>query len=80
MHVSRRVDEQFSGSNEIPRHTFALVARLLPANERHAVRVLYTFCCVVDDLADELPPEVAVPALDHWLDWLDALASGGAFP
>ena len=61
-------------------HTFAFAARLLPAHERHAVAVLYTFCRVVDDLADELPPKDAVPALDRWLAWLDALGSGGAFP
>lgn len=61
-------------------HTFAFAARFLPAQERHAVAVLYTFCRVVDDLADELPAEVAVPALDHWLQWLDALGRREVFP
>lgn len=60
--------------------TFAFASRFLPPHERHAVAVLYTFCRVVDDIADELPPEVAVPALDRWLTWIDALGSGAALP
>ena len=61
-------------------HTFAFASRFLPTDERHAVAVLYTFCRVVDDIADELPPDVAIPALDRWLEWMDALGSGVPLP
>jgi phytoene synthase len=61
-------------------HTFAFASRFLPIDERHAVAVLYTFCRVVDDIADELPPDVAIPALDRWLEWIDALGSGESLP
>lgn len=59
-------------------HTFAFASRFLPTAERHAITVLYVFCRVVDDIADELPPDAAVPMLDRWLEWVDALGSGDA--
>ena len=61
-------------------HTFAFAARFLPTDARYAVAVLYTFCRVVDDIADDLPPAVAVPALDRWLEWIDALDRGDPLP
>lgn len=57
-------------------HTFAFASRFLPPVVREGVAVLYTFCRVVDDLADELPPEIGVPALDAWCDWLRAVDQG----
>ena len=55
--------------------TFHQAARLLPANVRQQVVLLYAFCRAVDDIADEpnLPREERARALQHLLD---ALHSG----
>ncbi len=56
--------------------TFRFAARFLPASRRQQVTALYAFCRAVDDLADELPPEVGVPALDEWVVWLERAQAG----
>jgi phytoene synthase len=56
--------------------TFRFAARFLPASRRQQVTALYAFCRAVDDLADELPPEVGVPALDEWVAWLELARAG----
>jgi phytoene synthase len=61
--------------------SFALAARFLPAEQRGAVVVLYAFCRVVDDLADEPPPGVApgeaCARLHAWRRWLAGGLGGG---
>ena len=56
--------------------TFGFAARFLPAARRRDATSLYAFCRVIDDLADELPPEEGIPALDAWLRWLALVESG----
>src|SRR5690349_13146219 len=48
--------------------TFNLATRLLPPPKRRAVRELYAFCRVADDIVDcsEDPPEVKEAALAAW--------------
>jgi 15-cis-phytoene synthase len=50
--------------------TFGFAGRFLPRSRRRAATALYAFCRAIDDLADELPPEVGVPALQGWEAWL----------
>lgn len=62
--------------------TFGFAARFLPRERRHAATVLYAFCRVVDDLADDVAPEIGLPALhawETWIEWLDHRAAGRAF-
>ena len=61
--------------------TFYLASRLLPSDKRRAVRALYAFCRVSDDLVDR---QVDNPrqALDAWRaqtseQWADQWAAGG---
>ena len=60
--------------------TFGFAARFLPPARRQAATALYAFCRVIDDLADELPPEEAVPALNEWVIWLRGAAAGQTPP
>jgi 15-cis-phytoene synthase len=45
--------------------TFYLASGLLPAGKRQAMRSLYAFCRVTDDLVDG-DPQASRAALDHW--------------
>jgi phytoene synthase len=56
--------------------TFAFAARFLPERRREGVVALYAFCRVMDDLADEYPVDVGVPALASWELWLRGLERG----
>jgi phytoene synthase len=60
--------------------TFGFAARLLPRPQAEAVTVLYAFCRLMDDLADEHPPRVGVPALDAWGCWLRVVEAGAPPP
>jgi phytoene synthase len=60
--------------------TFGFAARFLPRPQAEAVTVLYAFCRFMDDLADDLPPRVGVPALDGWAAWLGAAGAGAPLP
>lgn len=54
--------------------TFSLAARLLPAEQRAVVTVLYAFCRQIDDLADEpslgLDVSERLDRLARWRSWL----------
>ena len=52
-------------------HTsFDYAFRILPAEKRHAIHALYSFCRVVDDCADEVGGQGAA-GLDRWLEELE---------
>ncbi|HEX8959064.1 MAG TPA: phytoene/squalene synthase family protein, partial [Solirubrobacterales bacterium] len=60
--------------------TFAFAARFLPPEQRDATTVLYAFCRVIDDLADEpddLTPAAVRERLAAWRSWV---ATRGAAP
>jgi phytoene synthase len=56
--------------------TFAFAARFLPVEQREATVVLYAFCRLMDDLADEPQPDLTraeiVEQFAAWRDWLTA--------
>jgi phytoene synthase len=62
-----------SGSN------FYLAMRILPKPQREAMYEIYSFCRLVDDIADEEGPRPErLAALEQWRRDLDALYAGGA--
>jgi len=78
--VREHVPEQrFARTFASRARTFGFAARFLPVARRRDATALYAFCRVIDDLADELPPEQGVPRLDAWLRWL-ALTEAGQRP
>jgi phytoene synthase len=66
----------FARTFAVHARTFSFAARFLPRERRDAATVLYAFCRAVDDLADEVPAAIAVPALGGWARWLRRLEAG----
>lgn len=62
--------------------TFSLAVRFLPPAQRNVVTVLYAFCRLIDDLADEpslrLEPADRLAELAAWRSWLQT--GGGTKP
>lgn len=62
------LDEAYFQCEAITRHysrTFFLATRFLPREKRRAIRALYAFCRVTDNLVDE-PQSGPVDALERW--------------
>lgn len=63
------LDAAYAACTEITRfhsRTFYLASSLLPEAKRKAVRALYAFCRISDDLVDEAPDGHALAALEQW--------------
>jgi len=61
--------------------SFYAAMRILPASQREAMFLIYSFCREVDDIADsDGPREARLAALQQWRDDIDALYRGDAPP
>jgi phytoene synthase len=64
-----RIDEAYEYCNEITRtnsKTFHLASGLLPIEKRRAVRSLYAFCRVTDDIVDRVGNNNVIAELTKW--------------
>ncbi len=67
-----RAYDHCEGLTAIHSRSFHMASRLLPADKQRAVRALYAFCRVTDDLVDEVPidgrrdVDAVRTALDDW--------------
>ena len=65
---TRQVQQAYAHCSDLTAHhsrSFYIASSLLPADKRRAVRALYAFCRVTDDIVDD-NPETAVPELAKW--------------
>lgn len=63
------LDRAFQHCEQITKdhsRTFYLASSLLPLGKREAVRALYAFCRVTDNIVDQPSSENPQAALDHW--------------
>lgn len=75
--TSRTEDTPAASAGRAKKSSFYLAMRILPKPQRQAMYEIYSFCRLVDDIADEGGPRPARhAALDAWRADLDALYAG----
>ena len=77
MNVSAALDNASVAATRASGSNFYLAMRILPKAQREAMYEIYSFCRLVDDIADsEGPRPERLAALEHWRRDIDSMYAG----